>query len=156
MRLMSFTWSAGVFEAFEGGGQLGGEELGEQFGDVVVVLFENFFLPLRAFGNGAAHERCALEVLVEPQGESFVSRGHSSSLAARAVWCCPDSHGLWVKAVKVCNYKNSPPVFSTKSHMCFEKPLNMLLFETHVASRRLNSAHQTPRPACRTPQPKRY
>ena len=30
--------------------------------------------------------------------------------------------------------------------MCFEKPRNMLLFETHVASRRLNSAHQTPAP----------
>ena len=82
------------FEAFEGGGQLGGKELGEQFGDVVVVLFENFFLPLRAFGDGAAHERCALEVFVEPQGESFVSRGHRSSLAARAVCCCLGSHRL--------------------------------------------------------------
>ena len=35
---------------------------------------------------------------------------------------------------------------SLKSHMCFEKPRNMLLFETHVASRRLYSAHQTPAP----------
>lgn len=92
MRLMSSTWSAGGFEAFEGGSQLGGEELGEQFGDVVVVLFEDFFLPLRAFGDGAAHERCALEVFVESQGESFVSCGHSSSLAARAVCRCLGGH----------------------------------------------------------------
>lgn len=40
---------------------------------------------------------------------------------------------------------------SSKSHMCFEKPRNMLLFETHVASRRIKSP-----PARRTHQPKRY
>lgn len=33
--------------------------------------------------------------------------------------------------------------------MCFEKPRNMLLFETHVASRRINSV-QSSAPACTT------
>ena len=30
--------------------------------------------------------------------------------------------------------------------MCFEKPLNMLLFETHVASRRIKSKSQHKKP----------
>jgi len=36
---------------------------------VFPFVLEDFFLPLRAFGDGAAHERCALEVFVEFQGE---------------------------------------------------------------------------------------
>ena len=52
---------------------------------------------------------------------------------------------------KPCNYKNFLPVFSAKSHMCFEKPPNLLLFETHVASRRIKSKNSTKnRPVHRT------